>query len=118
MNTPWRGVAGLVLVVLAMWGGMQLFEGWRARELGQQVASRAKPGDIVMVSSVTCPYCKQAREWFADNKVVFSECFIEKEPACAAVYNALQQPGTPVLVVRGKRQVGFDAQRVAQALPG
>jgi glutaredoxin len=118
MNPALRRIAMLALLALAVWGGMQLFEAWRARSLGEQVASQAKAGDIVMVSSVTCPYCKQAREWFTEHKVAFSECFIEREPACAAVYNALQAPGTPVLVVRGQRQRGFDAQRVAAALAG
>jgi glutaredoxin len=116
MKVAWRRAVPLAVLALAVWGGMQLFEVWGARSLGQQVASRAKPGDIVMVSSLTCPYCKQAREWFTEHKVPFSECFIEREPACAEVYNALQAPGTPVLVVRGQRQRGFSAERVAAAL--
>ena len=98
------------------WGGVQWFGLWQAQRLGRQVADEARSGDIVMVSSVTCPYCKEAREWFTEHKVTFSECFIETEPACAAAYNALQAPGTPVLVVRGQRQRGFDARRVAAAL--
>jgi glutaredoxin len=116
MRLARRHLASLALIAVLVWGGMQAFELWRANQLGRQVASQARPGDIVMVSSVTCPYCKQAREWFTEHKVVFGECFIETEPACAAAYNALQAPGTPVLVVRGQRQRGFDPQRVAAAL--
>ncbi len=116
MNTPWRRLVSLILVVGAVWGGMQLFEAWSAQRRGSEVASLARAGDIVMVSSVTCPYCKQAREWFTEHEVAFSECFIETEPACAAAYRALQSPGTPVVVVRGQRQLGFDARRVAEAL--
>ncbi|HMC15028.1 MAG TPA: glutaredoxin family protein [Albitalea sp.] len=99
-----------------VWGGVQCLGLWQAQRLGRQVADEARSGDIVMVSSVTCPYCKEAREWFTEHKVTFSECFIETEPACAEAYNALQAPGTPVLVVRGQRQRGFDARRVAAAL--
>ena len=118
MNTASRRLASLALLAALAWGGMQSFEYWRAQRLGRQVASQARSGDIVMVSSIVCPYCKQAREWFTEHKVTFSECFIETEAACAAAYNALQAPGTPVLVVRGRRQVGFDARRVAAALDG
>jgi glutaredoxin len=116
MKTATRRFATLAIIVAIVWGGVQWFGVWQAHRLGAQVAREAKSGDIVMVSSVICPYCKAAREWFTEHKVVFSECFIETEPACAAAYNALQAPGTPVLVVRGQRQRGFDAQRVAAAL--
>jgi glutaredoxin len=116
MKTASRRVLSLAIVVAMVWSGVQLFGIWQAQRLGQQVAREAHAGDIVMVSSVTCPYCKQAREWFTEHKVTFIECFIETDPACAAAYNALQAPGTPVLVVRGQRQRGFDAPRVAAAL--
>ena len=69
-----------------------------------------------MIGSVTCVYCAQARAWFDANHVPFTECLIEKDAQCAAAYNALMAPGTPVLVVRGKRLLGFNAQAVADAL--
>ncbi len=116
MHKRWTRLATLAVLAVAVWGGTQWFGTVSARAIGEQVAREAQPGDIVMLSSVTCPYCKAAREWFTEHQVVFSECFIEREPACAAAYNALQAPGTPVLMVRGKRQLGFDAQRVAAAL--
>ena len=116
MKTALRRFLSLAAVVAIVWGGVQGFGVWQAQRLSEKVAHEAKSGDIVMLSSVTCPYCKEAREWFTEHKVTFSECFIETEPACAAAYNALQAPGTPVLLVRGQRQRGFDAQRVAAAL--
>jgi hypothetical protein len=48
--------------------------------------------------------------------VAFDECFIETDAACAARFEALRAPGTPVLLVRGQLQTGFDAQRVLGAL--
>ena len=41
---------------------------------------------------------------------------IEHDPLCAATYNALMARGTPVMLVRGRRLVGFSAQAVADAL--
>ena len=110
------GLLPLVLLVIAALAGTQLFYAWDAHRAGAELASLAKPGDITMVSSVTCPYCKQAREWFSARKIPFNECFVERDADCAQLYNALQAPGTPVLIVRNQRQVGFEPQRVAEAL--
>jgi glutaredoxin len=110
-----RRFAVPLLLVAGAWGAMQALQSCQSNRVGQAVAAAARPGDIVMLSSQTCPYCDQARAWFEAHGVPFHECVIEHEPACAAAYQALQAPGTPTLVVRGQRQVGFSPQRVAQA---
>ncbi len=109
-------ILALIVIVLFAAVAMQWLAGWSKGRLGAAVAAEARPGDIQMIASVTCVYCAQAREWFNANKVPFSECEIERDARCAAAYNALMAPGTPVLVVRGKRLVGFSAQAVADAL--
>ena len=118
MNTaPARRRFGLliVLVLVAMTGTQALRNASNAR-LGPQVAAQARPGDIQMIASVTCTYCAAARAWFNANHVPFTECLIERDPRCAAQYHALMAPGTPVMLVRGRRLVGFSAQAVADAL--
>jgi glutaredoxin len=84
--------------------------------LGRHAATNAKPGDIQMISSVSCVYCAKARAWFTEQKIPFSECFVERDAACAAQYRGLLAPGTPVIVVRGQPQIGFSTQRVVAAL--
>jgi glutaredoxin len=111
-----RRFASLALLLLAVWGGTQGLQLWSARQLGSEAASHAKPGDIQMISSVTCVYCAKARAWFTEQKIPFAECFVERDDACAAQYRALLAPGTPVIVVRGQPQVGFSTQRVVAAL--
>jgi glutaredoxin len=111
-----RQVLGLLLLVGAVGGGMQLMGAFRQARLGPQVAAAARPGDIQMIGSVTCVYCAAARAWFDAHRVPFSECEIERDARCAAAYAAFGAPGTPVLLVRGRRLVGFDAQAVADAL--
>ena len=69
-----------------------------------------------MISSVTCSYCERARAWFTEHRVPFTECLIERDSRCAATYSALMAPGTPVLLVRGQRLVGFNVQAVAEVL--
>jgi glutaredoxin len=116
MKSAMLRFAPLALLVAVGWGGVHVLQDWGSERIGREMAANARPGDIVMLSSVDCPYCKEAREWFKANSVPFGECFIEQDAACAAAYRALQAPGTPTLVVRGQRQVGFSAERVAQAL--
>ena len=111
-----RSLAGLVAAVVL---GTLLVQGtgaWSRARLGAQVAAAARPGDILMIASVTCVYCAQARAWFEANRVPYRECLIERDAACAEKYNALMTPGTPVMFVRGQRLLGFSAQAVADAL--
>ena len=106
----------LIALVAAAAVGMQALQGWTRARLGAQVAALAKPSDIRMIASATCVYCAQARDWFESNGVPFSECLIERDARCAETYAMLMAPGTPVLLVRGQRLVGFSAQAVADAL--
>lgn len=106
------------LVVLVM--GVSVASVWwadRAKlRIGHQIAERAAPGDIRMLSSDTCGICAEARSWFQANRIAFSECSIERDAACRADFVATQAPGTPVLLVRGAAQLGFNPQRVLAAL--
>ena len=116
MKQMLRRIAPLALVIAAVWTGTQLLHSFGSERIGREMASTAKSGDILMMSSLTCEYCLQARTYFNEHKIAFTECFIERDEACAAAYKALQSPGTPMLVVRGQRQVGFSAERVVQRL--
>jgi glutaredoxin len=111
----WAGLGALVLTV------MLLSTWWQERQaaaLGPAVAALARPGDIHMVSSVTCVYCTQARQWMQAHRVTFTECFIEREPACLQQYQALMAPGTPLMLVRGQLQRGFNPHQVHERLAG
>jgi glutaredoxin len=111
-----RSVLGLLVLMIVVslasrwWGNSQ------QKAVGTQVAQAAAPGDIQMVSSTTCGICTRARLWFQQHEVRFYECFVEKDAACAARFQALMAPGTPVIVVHGKPLLGFDPQRVLKAL--
>ena len=111
-----RSLLGLVVLVLVVSGASQWWAGRHQVDLGRQLAALARPGDIRMLSSTTCPYCKAARLWMNEHAVAFSECFIEEDAACAAAYQAALAPGTPVLLVRGQAQLGFDAARIHKVL--
>jgi glutaredoxin len=115
-NLPLRSRLGLAAIVLGFGVAVQAIGAWSQARLGAQAAAAARPGDIQMLASVTCIYCAEARAWFDRHHVPFTECLIERDAACAQVYGALQAPGTPVLLVRGQRLMGFNAQAVTDAL--
>ena len=109
----------LVVVVLSVVAVSLATLWWRDRadgRFGVEMAQNARPGDIRMLSSLRCPYCTLARQWFERHGVAFDECFIERDAACRAEFDALPVRATPTLVVRGEVQTGFSAERVAAAL--
>ena len=116
MNARLRSALGLAGAVFVAGAALQGGQAWSGARAGVQVAAQAKPGDIFMISSVTCSYCERARAWFTEHRVPFTECLIERDSRCAATYSVLMAPGTPVLLVRGQRLVGFNGQAVAEAL--
>jgi glutaredoxin len=111
-------IVGVVLLAV----GVSLALGWWQRRhqttLGDAVAALTRPGDIHMISSDTCGFCIRARRWFEQHDVAFTECSIEREPACRQAFDALGAPGTPVIVVRGQPTLGFDAERLRRRLAG
>ena len=111
-----RSVLLLAALVLGAFAAMQGLQAWSRARLGPQVAAAAKPGDIFMIASVSCVYCAAARAWFDANRVPFTECLIERDAACKATFDAAQAPGTPLMVVRGKLLLGFNPERLRDAL--
>lgn len=111
-----RSIGVLVALVLAVGGASQWWAQRHDDAIGSELAARVRPGDIELVSSVTCPYCARARAWMQARQVPFGECFVERDAACAARWRALGTPGTPVVLVRGQAQLGFDPERVLRSL--
>ena len=111
-----RSLWGLVGLVLAVTLASQWWAHVSERRTGERLAALARPGDIQMLSSQTCPYCTVARRWMTERAVPFEECFIEQDAACQARFSALLARGTPMMVVRGQAQLGFDPGRVLARL--
>ncbi|WP_082536270.1 MULTISPECIES: glutaredoxin family protein [unclassified Roseateles] len=111
----WPPLSLLVVVGVTVLGSWA----WRSHVSaadGELLAQRVKPGDIRMISSETCGWCTAARRWMKAEGVPFSECFIERDAQCLADYQALGGAGTPTLVVRGQRVLGFDRARIIEIL--
>lgn len=111
-------MVAVLLVGILAWGLGRVVQ-TQVRD-GQADALRAvaRPGDIRMISSVTCIFCMKARQYMTEHRIPFKECLIERDAACLADYKRLGASGTPTLLIRGQRQLGFDPLRVTAALGG
>jgi glutaredoxin len=107
------GLLAVALAALVVWPAWRT---WQDQGLGEQMARLARPGDIRMVSSTSCVFCASARRWLEGAHVRFDECYVEKDAACMATYQAQGAPGTPLLFVRGRPQLGFSPRRVLDTL--
>ncbi len=119
MRTSLRSWLVPALLLLLVLGGSLASQWWGGRQergIGVEVAALAQPGDIRMLSSETCAICTVARAWFTEHRVPFSECLIERDAQCKADFDASRAPGTPLIIVRGLPQLGFNPDRVRLAL--
>jgi glutaredoxin len=106
----------LLAVVAVAWMASAAWRGQVSDQDGERLAQHVRPGDIRMISSETCPYCLAARRWMTRQGIPFQECFIERDAQCLADYQAQGGAGTPTLVVRGQRVIGFDRTRLLEIL--
>jgi len=71
---------------------------------------------VKMYATDWCPYCKQAREYFARNGIPYVELDIEKSEAAKAEHKSIGGRGIPVILVGNERMNGFSEQRMALML--
>jgi glutaredoxin len=116
VRTSRTSLLGLVALVLGVSAASQWWGHRQESSLGRSVAALAQPGDLKMLSSDTCAVCVSARRWFTEHAVPFQECSIERDAACRQQFEALQAPGTPVILVRGRPELGFNPVRLRERL--
>ncbi|MBS0304189.1 MAG: glutaredoxin family protein [Proteobacteria bacterium] len=115
---PGRYLMAFIVLVLLVSAASQWWARRQQGAVGEQVARLAQRGDIRMIASDTCVVCLLARKWFGEHGVAYTECSIERDAPCRADFEALGAPGTPVIVVRGRPQLGFSPERLLDALSG
>lgn len=106
----------LILIVGLVWGGSQAMHWWRSEQAARTLQSQARPGDILMLTTSTCPYCAKARAWMSARSVPWQECDVEHEPRCALLYEARGAPGVPLMSVKGEWNLGFDPLWLSEAI--
>jgi len=112
----WRELWPLALIVVVVWAVSSWARQGLQETQAQSLREKAKPGDIVMLSSRSCVYCTQARQWFEAESIPYAECFIESNAQCAQRYRETLAQGTPTFLVRGQVILGLNRTRMVAVL--
>lgn len=68
---------------------------------------------VVLYSTSWCGYCKQARAYFQQNGISYTDRDIEKDPAAKRAYEQLQGHGVPLIMIGSQRLEGFNPESFA-----
>jgi len=72
---------------------------------------------VILFSSTSCPWCLRAKNYLREKGVRVKEIKVDKDPQAAQ--DLLKMTGrmaVPVLVIGGKKVVGFDRQKIDKLL--
>lgn len=72
---------------------------------------------VKVYSTPTCPYCHRAKDFLKDNNIAFEDVDVSADDKAAEeMIQKTGQMGVPVLDIEGELIVGFDKERIKQAL--
>lgn len=72
--------------------------------------------DVLLYSTESCGYCKQAKTILNQSGVNYRELDIERSRSARDEFKALGGRGVPLLVVKGEVIKGFDVQQIKEAI--
>lgn len=72
---------------------------------------------VKIYTTPTCPYCVRAKQFLQDNNIIFESIDVStNQIAAEEMVKKSGQMGVPVLDIDGQIVVGFDKERIKQAL--
>ena len=72
---------------------------------------------ITIYSTPTCPYCSRAKQFLKENNIVFEDIDVSADEAkVEEMIKKSGQMGVPVLDIDGKIVIGFDKEKIKEAL--
>ena len=72
---------------------------------------------VVVYSTPTCPFCQRVKQFLTDNNIEFENIDVAADQTKAKEMTEKSgQMGVPVLDIEGKIIVGFDKDKISQAL--
>jgi glutaredoxin len=86
------------------------------------VVASASSTRVIVYGTAWCGYCKKARQWLTDNRVVFEDRDVEKEPDAAreiaekAANAHVRVQGVPIIDFDGEIIAGYSAERMRRLL--
>jgi len=72
---------------------------------------------VTVYSTPTCPFCVRAKQFLKDNNVPFEDIDVsENHEKAQVMIKKSGQMGVPVLEIDGQIVVGFDKDKIKEAL--
>ncbi|MDP3732338.1 MAG: glutaredoxin domain-containing protein [Candidatus Omnitrophota bacterium] len=72
---------------------------------------------VKVYSTTICPYCIRAKQFLKENNITFDDIDVSANQAAGEeMVRKSGQMGVPVLEIDGQIIVGFDKERIKQAL--
>lgn len=73
--------------------------------------------NVTVYSTPTCPFCIRLKQFFKDNNVIFTDIDVSSDHDKAQeMIKKSGQMGVPVIEIDSKVIVGFDKERIKEAL--
>ncbi len=72
--------------------------------------------NVKVYSSNTCPYCVTAKEYLTENGIEFEEKNVQTDAEARNELMQMGHMGVPVLVIDDEEIVGFDKDKIDNAL--
>lgn len=113
-----RWLIAVVVVLAAAWVWKDQSTSSAGGEAGlTKLAASVRADEIVIYTTSTCPYCKQALRWLDQQGFSYTECNMSTTPRCEKEFLSHGGNGTPYLIVRGHHMKdGFDSDEFQKAL--
>ena len=78
--------------------------------------SRCRSKKIKIYTSETCPHCHSAKDYFKEKGIEFEELKAEDSKNAEEAQKISGQTGVPVIDIEGKIIIGFDVEKIEEAL--
>jgi glutaredoxin 3 len=73
--------------------------------------------NVKVYSTPTCPWCIQAKQFLKENNISYEDLDVSSnQKAAEEMVKVSGQMGVPVLDIEGEIIVGFDRERIREAL--
>lgn len=75
------------------------------------------PAKVIVFSTPTCTFCNQAKRYFKEKNIKFTDVDVSKDQSAARdMMRRTGQMGVPVILINNKPVIGFDRNKINQML--
>lgn len=71
---------------------------------------------LMLISTSSCPYCKQTREYLESRGIKYQDYVTDKSPRAEQLYKEFGSPGVPVLFTADHKMLGYSPKSIDKML--